>query len=77
MVRFRKLVAKQMKHAAGDVKLTRYLQVQQVIADQIARQAGGSLNLGGGNQQLVVDQPIAKRCIVPRNIICRPRRWIA
>ena len=60
-MRVGKLVAEQMKHAAGDVELARHLEVQQVIADQISQQACGSLHLGGGNQQFVVDQPVANQ----------------
>ena len=56
-----KLIAEKMKHAAGHVKLTRNPQVKQVVADEITHQARRSLNLGRGNQQLVIDQPVAEQ----------------
>ena len=60
-MRLGKLVAEQVQHAAGHVELPRDPQVEQVVADEVARQAPGAVNLGRGNQELVIDQPVAEQ----------------
>ena len=73
MVRLGELEAEQVQHAAGHVELTRHLEIQQVIADEVApagwpgraprRRESATRDRSGGRH---------KRWIVPRNIICKP-----
>ena len=50
--------AEQVEHAAGHVELARDAEVEQVVGDQVERQARRVVDLVGGDQQLVVDHPV-------------------
>ena len=73
MVGLRKLKAEEMKHAGGHVKLTRDLEIEQVVANEVDAEADQVVNASmpesrargrpGGRQS---------RWIVPRNIISQP-----
>ncbi len=55
------LEAEQVEQAASHVELARYPQIQQVIADQIARQAQGAVHCVGRDEQQAVDHAIEQQ----------------
>ena len=77
MVGLGELEAEQVEQAAGHVELARHPQIQQVIADEVAREAQRAVHRVGGDQQQAVDHAIEEQMTVPRDIITRPVRWIS
>ena len=77
MVRLGEPEAEQVEHPAGHVELARDAEVEQVVADEVDRQARRVVDLVGGDQQLVVDQPVEQEVDRPAEHHRRPARWIA
>ena len=63
MMSLGKLITEEMKHSAGNMELTRDSEVEQVVAREVSGQGPRVMNFGGRDQELVIDQPVAKELI--------------
>ncbi len=61
VVGFGELVAEEVEDAAGQVELTGDAEVEQVVGEEVDGESGGAVDVGGCDQEAVVDEAIEEQ----------------